>query len=285
MTGEAPDRPGIGGGDADARSAAMLVDAPQSSQPATPPQLSARDVVVTYGGVRAVNGVSLDLHPGEAVGLIGPNGAGKSSFLAVLGGQVRLTEGSITLGGREVGRMPAYRRARLGITRTFQMTSEFARMTVFENLLTSGGGAQGASLSNVVWRWRRSREREREIARRAWSILDRFEMSHTADLYGSELSGGQRRLVEIMRCLMREPKVLLLDEPMVGVAPHLVEKLITDLHSIREEQIALLIVEHALEVVQELCSRVMVMALGKAIAEGDFESVVAQPEVQAAYVG
>jgi ABC-type branched-subunit amino acid transport system ATPase component len=251
----------------------------------TAPQLSARDVVVAYGGVTAVNGVSVDVHVGEALGLIGPNGAGKSSFLAALGGQVNLTRGSITLGGRDVGKLPAFKRARMGITRTFQMTSEFARMTVFENLVTAGQGAAGSSLRAVVWGWRETRQSEREIARRAWSILDRFEMSHTADMYGSELSGGQRRLVEIMRCLMREPKVLLLDEPMVGVAPHLVEKLVADLRSIRAEGISLVIVEHALEVVQELCGRVVVMALGASIASGTFEAVVADPEVQAAYVG
>ena len=282
---EAVDRPEPSTRGGAVGSAATVLDSLGSSDRSDVPQLSARGVVVTYGGVRAVNGVSLDLHPGEAVGLIGPNGAGKSSFLAVLGGQVKLTDGSIRLADREIGRTPAHARARLGITRTFQMTSEFARLTVFENLLVSGAGARGASLNTVVWRWRQSREREREIARRAWSILDRFEMSHTADLYGAELSGGQRRLVEIMRCLMRQPKVLLLDEPMVGVAPHLVDKLIADLNLIREEQIALLIVEHALEVVQELCSRVVVMALGKVIAEGSFEDVVAQPQVQAAYVG
>jgi branched-chain amino acid transport system ATP-binding protein len=248
-------------------------------------QLSARDVVVAYGGVTAVNGVSLDIHEGEALGLIGPNGAGKSSFLAALGGQVKITRGSIVLDGREVGHMPAFERARLGITRTFQLTSEFAQMTVFENLVTAGHGASGSSLGSVVLRWRKTRDAELEIARRAWATLDRFEMSHTADLYGAELSGGQRRLVEIMRCLMREPKVLLLDEPMVGVAPHLVDKLIADLRSIRAEGIALVIVEHALEVVQELCSRVVVLALGQPIASGTFDVVVADPEVQAAYVG
>jgi ABC-type branched-subunit amino acid transport system ATPase component len=240
---------------------------------------------VAYGGVTAVNGVSLDVHAGEAIGLIGPNGAGKSSFLAALGGQVKLTRGSIALGGHEVGNLPAFKRARMGITRTFQMTSEFARMTVFENLVTAGQGADGSSLRSVVLGWRASRESERETARRAWSILDRFEMSHTADMYGSELSGGQRRLVEIMRCLMRQPKVLLLDEPMVGVAPHLVEKLVADLRSIEADGISLVIVEHALEVVQQLCSRVVVMALGAEIASGTFEQVVADPEVQAAYVG
>jgi len=247
--------------------------------------LAARDVVVAYGGVRAVNGVSLDVHGGEALGLIGPNGAGKSSFLAAIGGQGKLTDGSITLDGLEIGRLPAFKRARLGITRTFQMTSEFARMTVFENLVTAGHGASGSSLRSVVLRRRGTQQSERDVARRAWSILDRFEMSRTADLYGSELSGGQRRLVEIMRCLMREPKVLLLDEPMVGVAPHLVEKLIADLGSIRADGIALVIVEHALEVVQELCGHVVVMALGESIASGTFDAVVADPDVQAAYVG
>jgi ABC-type branched-subunit amino acid transport system ATPase component len=247
--------------------------------------LAARDLVVTYGGVRAVNGVSLDLAPGESLGLIGPNGAGKSSLLGALGGQIRLAEGSIMLEGHEIGRLPAYRRARMGITRTFQMTSEFARMTVFENLVTAGHGARGSSLGRVVVRRRETRQAEREVAARAWSVLDRFEMAHVVDLYGSELSGGQRRLVEIMRCLMREPKLLLLDEPMVGVAPHLVEKLIADLRSIRDDGIALVIVEHALEVVQELCERVVVMALGRPISSGTFDTVVADPDVQAAYVG
>jgi branched-chain amino acid transport system ATP-binding protein len=247
--------------------------------------LSARDVVVAYGGVRAVNGVTLELAAGESLGLIGPNGAGKSSFLAALGGQVRLAHGSIALDGEEIGGLPAYRRARRGITRTFQLTSEFAKMTVFENLVTAGHGAEGASLRNVVVRSRATRAAERAVAARAWSVLERFEMAHVAELYGAELSGGQRRLVEIMRCLMREPKVLLLDEPMVGVAPHLVDKLISDLRSIRDEGIALVIVEHALEVVQELCERVVVMALGRPIASGTFDQVVADPEVQAAYVG
>ena len=249
------------------------------------PQLVARDVRVSYGGVHAVDGVSLDLFPGEALGLIGPNGAGKSSFLAALGGQVKLATGSITLDGEEIGRLPAFKRARRGITRTFQTTSEFAGMTTFENLVTAGHGATGASLRTVMLHRRDSHRADREIAAHAWSILDRFEMAHTADLYGAELSGGQRRLVEIMRCLMREPKVLLLDEPMVGVAPHLVQKLIADLRTIRSDGISLVIVEHALEVVQELCTRVVVMALGKPIASGTFDEVVADREVQAAYVG
>ena len=114
--------------------------------------LAARDVSVAYGGVHAVDGVSLDVSTGEALGLIGPNGAGKSSLLAALGGQVVLAGGSITLDGDEIGGLPAFKRARRGITRTFQMTSEFARMTVFENLVIAGHGAHGAALRNVVLR-------------------------------------------------------------------------------------------------------------------------------------
>lgn len=219
------------------------------------------------------------------MGLIGPNGAGKSSALAALGGQVKAESGTIRLCGRRVDRLPPYRRARLGITRTFQATSEFEGMTVFENLQTAGHGAEGAALGNVVLRPRRNREGAESVKHRAWEILDRFEMAPVADLYGRELSGGQRRLVEIMRCLMQRPKVLLLDEPMVGVAPHLVDKLVGDLLSIRADGIALLIVEHALEVVRDLCDRVVVMAQGKVIYEGLYDDVVADSTVREAYLG
>ena len=253
--------------------------------PAGAPFLDVVEATVGYGKVPVVQGASLQVALGEIVLVMGPNGAGKSSFLAALGGQVALAGGSITLDGHEIGRLPSFRRARLGVSRTFQMTSEFARMTVFENLVTAGHGAKGASLRNVVLRRTETRRADAAVGAHAWSVLDRFEMSHVADLYGAELSGGQRRLVEIMRCLMREPKVLLLDEPMVGVAPHLVDRLIADLRSIQADGIALVIVEHALEVVQEVCGRVVVMALGRPIASGSFAEVVADPEVQAAYVG
>ena len=258
---------------------------PITAAPAGVPALRALNVVVSYGGVTAVDGLSLDAFPGEAVGLIGPNGAGKSSFLAALAGQVRIRHGAIFLAGHDMSRLPAYARARRGVVRTFQMTSEFAGMTVFENLLTAGHGAHGASLVSIVAHPRRSAQKDRAVGHRAWEVLERFELTDIANTYGRELSGGQRRLVEIMRCLMRSPKVLLLDEPMVGVAPHLVDKLISDLKSIRSDGIALIIVEHALEVVRELCDHVHVMALGREIAGGTYEHVVEDREVQAAYLG
>jgi branched-chain amino acid transport system ATP-binding protein len=249
------------------------------------PALSARSVVVRYGGVTAVNEVSLDVYGGEAVGIIGPNGAGKSSFLAALGGQVRIRQGSIWLAGEDVSRLPPYARARRGIVRTFQMTSEFSGMTTMENLVTAGHGAAGAALGSLLMHPHRVSESDRVMNRRAFDLLERFGLTSIANAYGRELSSGQRRLVEIMRCLMRAPTVLLLDEPMVGVAPYLVDKLLSDLRSVRDDGIALIVVEHALDVVRELCDRVVVMALGSAIASGSYEHVVTDREVQAAYLG
>jgi len=249
------------------------------------PAMAARDVVVRYGGVIAVNCMSLDVYGGEAIGLIGPNGAGKSSFLAALGGQVRIRQGSIQLSGEDVTRLPSYARARRGIVRTFQMTSEFSGMTTLENLVTAGHGAAGASLGSVLMHPRRASDSDRAMNQQAWDMLERFELTPIANALGRELSGGQRRLVEIMRCLMRAPRVMLLDEPLVGVAPHLVDKLISDLKSIRDEGIALIVVEHALDVVRELCDRVVVMAMGAEIASGSYEHVVTDREVQAAYLG
>lgn len=248
------------------------------------PALEVRDVVVRYGGVAAVNRVSFDLSPGQILGLIGPNGAGKSSLLAAIGGQQRAQGGSIVLGGRDVTGTAPYTRAHHGIVRTFQTTSEFEAMTVFENLLVAGRGAAGASLWRVTTRWRTNREEERQVATKAWQVLERFEMADLADAYGRELSGGQRRLVEIMRCLMRDPSVLLLDEPMVGVAPHLVAKLVRDLRSVAAEGIGLVIVEHALEVIEQLCDVVVVMALGEVIAQGSYETVVQDEGVRRAYL-
>lgn len=249
------------------------------------PVLTSDQVVVRFGGVVAVGGVSIEAYPGEVLGLIGPNGAGKSSLLGALGGQLKTASGHIRFRNRDVTRLPPYRRARLGITRTFQSTSEFEGMTVFENLVTSARGSGGASFLQTTWGWRQSKKEEARAREHAWQVLDRFEMADTADAYGRELSGGQRRLVEIMRCLMRRPALLLLDEPMVGVAPHLVERLVSDLRSIAGDGIALILVEHALEVVRDTCDRVVVMAQGQVIAEGSYNSVVDNEAVRDAYIG
>lgn len=248
------------------------------------PVLEVRDVHVRYGGVEAVGGASLTIEAPQVVGLIGPNGAGKSSLLAAIGGQAQSVSGTVALAGEDMTRLPPHRRARLGIIRTFQTAGVFDGLTVFENLLVAGVGDQGSTLRAALGTRARSRARTQAASEFARQVLDEFEIWHIADLYGRELSGGQRRLVEIARCLMRSPKLLLLDEPMVGVAPHLVERIGGHCKRIRESGVAILIVEHSMEVVSTICDRVIVMASGQVIDDGPFDVVMRSGSVKDAYL-
>ena len=262
--------------------------APSSVSPAGSPSgaspggsvLDVQAVSVRFGGVQAVREVSLQVSAGEVVGLIGPNGAGKSSLLGALGGQFAVAAGRVLLGGHDVNAMPPYRRARLGLVRTFQHTSTFDGLTVFENLLVAALSAHGARLRESLAGGQRQRA---EAAQAVWDRLREFDMTQMADSYGSELSGGQRRLVEIMRCLMQSPQVLLLDEPMVGVAPHLVRRISDDCARISASGVAIVIVEHALEVVEAVCDRVVVMASGQVVTEASYAEAMSSGAVREAY--
>ena len=262
----------------------LQVTAPATSDLTEHSVLDVRDVRVRYGGVEAVSGASLRIAAPQVVGLIGPNGAGKSSLLAAIGGQAQAASGSVALAGQDVTRLPPHRRARLGIIRTFQTASVFDGLTVFENLLVAGVGDEGATLRAALARGSRSRARTQAAFELARQVLEEFELWHIADHYGRELSGGQRRLVEIARCLMRSPKLLLLDEPMVGVAPHLVERIGQHCKTICERGVAILIVEHSMEVVSTICDRVVVMAAGDVIDDGPFEVVMRGGSVREAYL-
>jgi ABC-type branched-subunit amino acid transport system ATPase component/ABC-type branched-subunit amino acid transport system permease subunit len=244
------------------------------------PVLDVRGVTVRFGGVEAVRDVSLQVPAGEIVGLIGPNGAGKSSLLGALGGQLATASGRVLLAGHDVTSMSPHRRARLGLVRTFQHTSTFDGMTVFENLLVAAMSARGSRLRGAL---AGGKKRQAEAAEAVWARLREFDMSAMADAYGSELSGGQRRLVEIMRCLMQSPQVLLLDEPMVGVAPHLVERICADCVRIRDSGVSIIIVEHALDVVQAICDRVVVMASGQVVTQASYADAMSSGAVREAY--
>jgi ABC-type branched-subunit amino acid transport system ATPase component len=245
--------------------------------------LEVSNVSVRFGGVVAVQGASLQLQEREVVGLIGPNGAGKSSLLGALGGQVRVASGQVRLGGQDVTNAPPYRRARLGLARTFQLTSTFDGLTVYENLLVSALQARGARLRDSLQGGRKRDALLAAAVEATWGRLLEFDMAGAANLYGYELSGGQRRLVEIMRCLMQSPRVLLLDEPMVGVAPHLVERIQQDCARIRDSGVGIILVEHALEVVQAVCDRVVVMALGEVVAQATYAEAMSSGAVREAY--
>jgi ABC-type branched-subunit amino acid transport system ATPase component len=248
------------------------------------PLLDVRDVRVRYGGVEAVAGATVAIEAPQLVGLIGPNGAGKSSLLAAIGGQAQAVAGRVRLDGHDVTKLPSHRRARLGIVRTFQTASVFDGLTVFENLLVAGAGDKHSTFRRALTGDRRERARMAAVRAQAEDVLGEFDLWPIADHYGRELSGGQRRLVEIARCLMRSPKLLLLDEPMVGVAPHLVLRISEHCRQICERGVAILIVEHSLEVVRAVCDRVLVMANGRVIDDGSYDAVVSSGSVKEAYL-
>jgi ABC-type branched-subunit amino acid transport system ATPase component len=238
---------------------------------------------VEYDGARAVSGVSLRVQRGEIVGLIGPNGAGKSSALNAISGDLRPSGGSVLLAGREVTRLPAFRRARLGMARTSQTARVFEKITVFEGLVTAARGAAGASLTRTLFGRGRQLD-EQEASERAWRMLDQVGLEDIANMFGRELSGGQRRFVDLAMALIRAPELVLLDEPMVGVAPALLPRLTAELRRVAGSGSGILIVEHALEVVASLCDRVIVMAGGAVIAEGTYEEIAKDVEVRRAYL-
>ena len=245
--------------------------------------LDARGVEVNYDGVLAVQDVDLSLAPGEIVGLIGPNGAGKSSLMNALAGDIRVKSGVIRIGERDVTRMAAYKRARLGMSRTSQTARVFGAMTVFEGLVTSIRGSSGASLATTL-RVGSARAAEAVAAQKAWDLLDHLGLQHIANNFGNELSGGQRRSIDLAMAVIREPSILLLDEPMVGVAPALVPALLKEVRAMADRGTGVLIVEHALDVIASLCHRVIVMATGSIIAEGTYQEITENEEVRHAYL-
>jgi ABC-type branched-subunit amino acid transport system ATPase component len=246
--------------------------------------LEAVGVSREFGGVRAVDDVSFVVREGTLTGLIGPNGAGKSTLLAMLAGTLPVSGGRVLYRGQDITRVPAFRRARLGLVRTFQLASEFKRLTVMENLLTAVPANRGDSLRGALLGQRYWRADESAAIARAEGLLDRFGLTSFANHYAGDLSGGQRRLVEIMRALMAGPSMLLLDEPMAGVHPNLARRIGQQLVALAQEGMTILMVEHELAIMDEFADPVIVMAEGSVLAEGTMEQLRARTEVVEAYL-
>ena len=246
--------------------------------------LEVLDLEREFGGVHAVDGVSFVLPHGEITGLIGPNGAGKSTALKMIAGALPPTRGQILVDGTDIAGWPHYKVARLGVVRTFQHTSEFRRLTVLENLLVAAPGQPGDSFAGALRGRRYARPRQRELLREASTLLEQFGLTGHADTYAGELSGGQRRLVEIMRALMARPRILLLDEPMAGVNPTLRHTIEEHLLRLAAGGLTMLMVEHELGAVERVCDTVHVMAQGKLLASGSMEALRRNEEVISAYL-
>ncbi len=247
--------------------------------------IQARDVVKAFGGVRAVDGMSIALARGELLGLIGPNGAGKTTLFNLLAGSLRPTSGSILIGGADMTAAGPEARIASGVGRTFQIPRPFAEMTVLENVLTGGQRQSGERAWLNIVRPGRVAAEERAAVEKARALLDFVTLSRLEDEPARVLSGGQRKLLELARILMADPDTILLDEPAAGVNPTLLELIIDRVLELNARGTSILLIEHNMEMVARLCSRVVVMAGGAYLTEGTPEDIARNPAVVDAYLG
>ena len=237
-----------------------------------------------FHGVTVVSEVSIEFQRGRLTGLIGPNGAGKSTTLAMLAGTLAPTSGKVFYEGRDITSMPSNERAKSGMIRTFQLASEFKKLTVLENLVSAIPRQSGDSFVGAL-RGRRFWGRDdAENIERASEMLEGFGLSEYADSYAGGLSGGQRRLVEIMRALLAQPTILLLDEPMAGVHPNLAHKIGDQLTRLVASGMTIVMVEHELAIMDAFCDPVIVLAEGRVLAQGPMSELRAMKEVVEAYL-
>jgi branched-chain amino acid transport system ATP-binding protein len=249
------------------------------------PIVAARGLVMQFGGMRAVDGMSLDLMPGEILGLIGPNGAGKTTLFNMIAGALKPTEGQITLQGQDVTRDPPEARIGKGLGRTFQIPRPFAQMTVLENVLTGARHQAGEGILANFLQPGKVAAQERAAVEKARALLDFLTLSPLAHEPARVLSGGQRKLLELARVLMADPKVILLDEPAAGVNPALLAFIIARILDLNARGTSILLIEHNMDMVTEVCGRVVVMAQGRFLREGTPHDVARDPAVIEAYLG
>jgi branched-chain amino acid transport system ATP-binding protein len=247
-------------------------------------RLEVLELVRAFGGVRAVDGATFDVEPGSITGLIGPNGAGKSTLFNCVSGFLRPEAGRVLLDGKRIDRRAPHRIARAGLVRTFQTPRTLARMTVLENVVLAAPRNDGERLGGALLP--RARRREREARARAVELLEVARLGGHAGALAGTLSGGQRKLLDLVRVLMVEPRILLLDEPMAGVSPSLRSELLEHILALRERDgVTLLIVEHDLDFVMRASDHVIVMNDGRVIAQGTPDEVRVDERVVDAYLG
>ena len=248
------------------------------------PIVVAHGVSRQFGGLTAVDVDHLEIPRGAITALIGPNGAGKTTFFNLLTGFDKPNTGTWNFGGKNLAGMPAFRVARLGMIRTFQLTKALGGMTVIENMRLGAGRQSGENIFTAVFKplWR---GREDEITAKAMDLLARFKLDSKADDYASSLSGGQRKLLEMARALMSEPELVMLDEPMAGVNPALTQSLLHHILDLKTQGMTVLFVEHDMHMVNEIADWVVVMAEGRIVAEGPPSTVMSDPAVIDAYLG
>ncbi len=247
--------------------------------------LAIKNLKKSFGGLTAVNVENLDFKEGQLTSIIGPNGAGKTTFFDLISGFQTSDSGEIFFRDKNISSYQPYRIARLGMVRTFQLTKVFDRMSVLENLLFSGSSIKNDSFLKGLVKTNSQIIYESELREKALAILSELNIDHMANSYARELSGGQKKLLELARAIINEPQVLLLDEPLAGVNPKLAEELLELIYKLSNEGITILMVEHNIEAVMKISKRVVVLAEGQVIADGDPVEVRNSRDVIEAYLG
>ena len=247
--------------------------------------LSAISICKGFGGILALDHCSIRVEEGAIVGLIGPNGAGKSTLFDVISGFLPPDAGSIVFSGREILGLPAYKIARLGLVRTFQIPRSLMRMTVLENMMLGAQGQAGERLCNPLIRRHKVMAQETEIREKAEEILEFFDLQRMRNEYAGSLSGGQKKMLEMARALMADPRLLLLDEPFAGVNPALADRLIEQIRILKEKGLSIIIIEHAIPYVLALSDELYVLNKGAVLASGRPDAVISDRRVFEAYLG
>lgn len=245
--------------------------------------LAVRGLTRRFGGLTAVDQVDLDVRKGEIHGLIGPNGSGKTTCINLISGVLRPDAGSAVLGGRELARQPTHIVAGCGLARTFQNIRVFSRMTVLENVLVGFNRSLGYRLLDVLAL--RTGAAERRLHGQAMKLLEFVGLGQKHAMPVTSLSYGEQRLVEIARALALSPRLLLLDEPLVGMNPTEVDHVVDLLSRLRSSGLTMLLVEHKMRVVMSICDCITVLNFGRRIADGRPQEIRANPEVISAYLG
>jgi neutral amino acid transport system ATP-binding protein len=248
------------------------------------PLLVAHKLSKSFGGVQAVDQASLEVQ-GSITGLIGPNGAGKTTFFNLLSNFTRPDQGRVIFDGEPIQHLQPHEIAKQGMVRTFQVARVLSRLSVLENMVFAAQSQTGENFWQACLSGKRVAQEERQLRDRALTILESVGLAHMAQSYAGGLSGGQRKLLEMARTLMTNPKLVLLDEPAAGVNPTLIDQICEYIITWNREGLTFLIIEHNMDVIMSLCDRVWVLAEGRNLAEGDPTSVQRNPQVLEAYLG
>ena len=239
----------------------------------------------SFGGIKAVDVESLNLNRNELTSIIGPNGAGKTTFFDLISGFQDSDEGKVYLNNKNITKSQPYAIARLGMIRTFQLTKVFDRMTVLENMMFSASTVNNDSFLKSLDKLPSQKTTEKKIRDKSFEIMKELNIDHMANSYAREMSGGQKKLLELGRSIINNPSVLLLDEPLAGVNPKLAEEILQIIVNLAGKGISILMVEHNIEAVMKISERVIVLAEGKVIADSTPENIRTDEKVIEAYLG